>query len=418
MRVYITYSILGVLFLSVINRIDVTSLDLLGTDKVTVSSSRSILSMPFDELSESIGGSGRARLMWDSLSKGINPLSLPIGEGISQRVRENVAVILGKNSLISTEITEETASDCGTRKFLQKLSDGQSVESVLIPALKFGRTTLCVSTQIGCDRGCAFCMTGKMGLIRNLTSSEIVSQVFQGLSIVNRENMPPMTNVVFMGMGDSGRNMEAVGEAVLALTCRKKFSMASSKITISTVGPSPEAFLTLANMPGTLAWSLHSPDDVIRKKLVPSTKHSTVELRDGLVKALQTRAAIRTRTIMIALTLIDGINDSAEDALKLAVFLQPMDKEVPRIAIDLIPYNDINIPEFKKPSREKVNAFQQVVRKAGYFCTVRVTRGEEESSACGMLATKRIKKLKEEVEIDNLKQEIMSIDEFEEICQE
>eukprot|EP00596_Hydrurales_sp_CCMP1899_P005869 CAMPEP_0119038530 /NCGR_PEP_ID=MMETSP1177-20130426/7511_1 /TAXON_ID=2985 /ORGANISM="Ochromonas sp, Strain CCMP1899" /LENGTH=228 /DNA_ID=CAMNT_0007001243 /DNA_START=629 /DNA_END=1315 /DNA_ORIENTATION=+ len=227
-----------------------------------------------------------------------------------------------------------------------------------------------------------------------------------------------MTNVVFMGMGDSGRNMEAVGEAVLALTCRKKFSMASSKITISTVGPSPEAFLTLANMPGTLAWSLHSPDDQIRKKLVPSTKHSTVELRDGLVKALQTRPAIRTRTIMIALTLIDGINDSAEDAMKLAAFLKPMDQEVPRIAIDLIPYNDISVPEFNKPSREKVNAFQQVVRKAGYFCTVRVTRGEEESSACGMLATKRIKKLKKEVNIDELKQaEIMSIDEFEEICQ-
>jgi 23S rRNA (adenine2503-C2)-methyltransferase len=193
-------------------------------------------------------------------------------------------------------------------------------------------------------------------------------------------------------MGDSGRNMDAVGEAVAALTCRNKFSMASSKITISTVGPSPEAFTTLSLMPGTLAWSLHSADDKIRRKLVPSTRHSTVELRDGLVKALKSRKAVRTRTIMIALTLIDGVNDSEEDAIKLTDFIAPMLGDVPKIAIDLIPYNDISVPEFKKPSKEKVNAFQKVVREAGYFCTVRVTRGEDESSACGMLATKRLKK--------------------------
>ena len=193
-------------------------------------------------------------------------------------------------------------------------------------------------------------------------------------------------------MGDSGRNMDAVGEAVAALTCRNKFSMASSKITISTVGPSPEAFTTLSMMPGTLAWSLHSADDKIRRKLVPSTRHTTVELRDGLVKALKSRKAVRTRTIMIALTLIDGLNDSEEDAIKLTNFIAPMLGDVPKIAIDLIPYNDISVPEFKKPSKEKVNAFQKVVREAGYFCTVRVTRGEDESSACGMLATKRLKK--------------------------
>ena len=273
------------------------------------------------------------------------------------------------------------------------MNDGQSVESVLIPAYKFDRTTLCVSTQIGCDRGCAFCLTGKMGLLRNLTSVEILSQVFNGLHIASRENMPPMSNIVFMGMGDSGRNLDAVGDAVHALTDRDRFSMAASKITVSTVGPSPEAFLTLAKMPGTLAWSLHAADDVIRKKLVPSTRHTTAELRDGLVAALKTRPAMRTRTIMIALTLIDGINDSEVDAIKLADFLRPMLTDVPKIAIDLIPYNDIEVmPDFRKPSKERIKIFQERMRMEGYFCTVRVTRGEDESSACGMLATKRIKK--------------------------
>lgn len=178
----------------------VRSFELAGiANKLSSTTTKSVLSIPFDELSELIGGSGRAKIMWDSLKNGDNPLLLPVDQGLSQRVRDSIPVIFGDQPLISTQVSEETISDCGTRKFLQKLADGLSVESVLIPALKFGRTTLCVSTQIGCDRGCAFCLTGKMGLIRNLTSSEIISQVWNGLSIVKRENMPPMTNVVFMG---------------------------------------------------------------------------------------------------------------------------------------------------------------------------------------------------------------------------
>lgn len=195
MTVQIAVLLLGILFASV----GVQSFELAVTNKLSSITSKSILSIPFDELSELIGGTGRAKILWDSLKQGDNPLNLPIGEGLSERVRATIPTILGGQPLISTEISEETLSDCGTRKFLQKLTDGLSVESVLIPALKFGRTTLCVSTQIGCDRGCAFCLTGKMGLIRNLTSSEIVSQVWNGLSIVKREGMPPMTNVVFMG---------------------------------------------------------------------------------------------------------------------------------------------------------------------------------------------------------------------------
>lgn len=359
----------------------------------TPSAGRPLLTASYPELCELLGGSGRAKLMWESLKKGEHPLLLPPTAGLSERVRNNILSILGDRPLIETDVTVETLSDCGTRKFLQRLSDGQSVESVLIPSYKFERTTLCVSSQIGCDRGCAFCLTGKMGLLRNLTSEEILSQVFNGLHIASREQMPPMSNIVFMGMGDAGRNMDAVGGAVAALADRDRFSMAASKITISTVGPSPEAFATLAKMPGTLAWSLHAADDVIRRKLVPSTRHTTAELRDGLVAALKTRPAVRTRTIMVALTLIEGINDSIEDAQKLADFLRPMLDDVPKIAVDLIPYNDIEVmADFRKPSKEAIGAFQAHMREAGYFCTVRVTRGEEESSACGMLATKRMKK--------------------------
>jgi 23S rRNA (adenine2503-C2)-methyltransferase len=192
-------------------------------------------------------------------------------------------------------------------------------------------------------------------------------------------------------MGDAGRNTIEVGKAVACLTDRDRMCMANSKITISTVGPSPETFSEIAAMPGTIAWSLHSSDDTIRKKLVPSTKHTTVELRDGLLKALETRKTMNARTIMIALTLINDINDSTEDALKLVEFIKPMLLVSPKIAIDLIPYNDINVEGFAKPSKEKVNSFQRVIRENGLFCSVRVTRGDAESSACGMLVTKKVK---------------------------
>ena len=354
--------------------------------------SANILSLTFPQVSELLGGTGRARTFWNYIKNGEHPLLAPITQAWSEKSRMSLLEYLENKPLISTSVSSETLSPCGTRKFLQTLSDFQSIESVLIPSVKFDRTTLCVSTQIGCDRGCAFCLTGTMGLIRNLTADEIISQVFQGMAISVRENMPPLRNVVFMGMGDSARNMDEVGKAVRCLADRDRFSMAQSKITISTVGPSPEAFRTLAQMPGSLAWSLHSADNNIRKKLVPSTKHTTIELREGFISALASRPSLHARTVMIALTLINGINDSLNDAAKLAEFIQPIYEVAPKIMIDLIPYNDHHEnPEFTRPSREKVNEFQHYLRQKGIYCSVRVTRGDEEFSACGMLVTKRQK---------------------------
>ena len=230
-----------------------------------------------------------------------------------------------------------------------------------------------------------------MGLIRNLTANEIISQVILAKEISIRENLPPLTNIVFMGMGDAGRNPDAVSDAVHCLIDRDRLSMPQNKITISTVGPNPEMFTILSQIPATLAWSLHSPDDRIRKLLVPSTKHTTIELRNGFMNALLLRDNIKSRTIMIAITLIDNINDSTDDAIKVAEFILPMLTVSPKIVIDLIPYNDNELNNFKTPSKEKVNNFQNILKNYGLFCAVRMTRGDKESSACGMLATKRVK---------------------------
>jgi 23S rRNA (adenine2503-C2)-methyltransferase len=188
---------------------------------VRLSDVRAPLTLTLPELAAGLEGTGRAKAFWAQVREGENPLTAPLsgemanGDVLSLKVRDRLRSLMGEGGeLFPTEITEETLSSCGTRKMLQRLGDGQAIESVLIPSYKHDRTTLCVSTQVGCDRGCAFCLTGKMGLMRSLTGAEIVSQVFRGLQVSRREGMPPMTNVVFMGMGDAGRNLESVGEAV------------------------------------------------------------------------------------------------------------------------------------------------------------------------------------------------------------
>ena len=360
--------------------------------KLQRASNESLVMMSFDQLTRTMDGSGKARIFWTLIRKGINPLEYE-GEdpnsSLSQKTRLRLLSATPKPKLFSIQPVEETVSPCGTRKFLSELEDGAKIESVLIPASKYGRTTLCVSTQVGCDRRCAFCATGTMGLIRNLTALEIVSQVFCGLQISLREDMPTMNNIVFMGMGDAGRNIVNVGQAMNCLVDRDRFSFAASKCTVSTVGPSPEAFMELAQYPGALAWSLHAADDELRRYLVPSTRHTTVELRDNLMRALSTRPSLRTRTMMIAVTLIEGVNDSHDHAKQLADFVRPILSVAPRIAIDLIPYNDIDTNGFKRPSVQSVNEFQQVLQREGYFVGVRLPRGDNESAACGMLTTKR-----------------------------
>jgi 23S rRNA (adenine2503-C2)-methyltransferase len=355
----------------------------------------SILSLSLADLSLVLGGSGRAKLFWNLLKAGKDPLGDYGEEGLSKRVRsiiQNRCMEQGghEQDLLTTEVDEVSVSECQTRKFLQRCKrDGGEIESVLIPSRKFDRTTLCVSTQIGCDRACKFCLTGKMGFIRNLAMDEIVSQVVLGRRLAVESGLPQLTNVVLMGMGDAGRNLEEVRLAVEALTDGARMGMARAKVTISSVGPSPETFMELAAMPGTLAWSLHSSKDDVRKVLVPSTTHTTVQLRDGLIAALKTRESLRMRTLMVACTLIDGVNDSVEDARLLAAFIRPILEVAPKVALDLIPYNDINVAGliFRPPSTERIQLFTDVLREEGMFCAVRTPRGRAESSACGMLAT-------------------------------
>ncbi|EED86561.1 predicted protein, partial [Thalassiosira pseudonana CCMP1335] len=303
---------------------------------------------------------------------------------------------------IASLVHTSTSSD-GTTKLLLRLMDGLEVETVLIPfwadvAQKkrinekdnssLGRTTVCISSQVGCRQGCTFCATGRMGKLRSLTTDEILAQLFYAKKVV-RVVLPPITNIVAMGMGDAADNVDAVKGAINIMTRRELFQFSASRVTVSTVAPSPQAFLDFADSKCILAWSVHATRDELRKQLVPTTKYPMVELRQGLIDALKQR---KLRTCMIEVALMDGVNDSMREAEELAEFLTYITNEVPgsKLLCNLIPYNDIGegaggVVAYRKPSMEKVMAFQKRLQELSVYAHVRGTRGDEENSACGQL---------------------------------
>lgn len=202
------------------------------------------------------------------------------------------------------------------------------------------------------------------------------------------------TLFVDQGMGEAGDNIDSVTKAVEVMTDKSCFGLAPSKITISTVGPEPQVFEKLTRAGTVLAWSVHAVRDDLRKRLVPTTRHSMEELKDGVVKALVHRSR-RLRNLMMEVTLIDGINDGMDEAIELADFaLDLIDRvEGIKLMVNLIPFNDIGYDQYKRSSDRNISLFQKVLVKKGIKAYVRTTRGDEESAACGQLATKRTKKL-------------------------
>ena len=355
---------------------------LLLLSKAIALSPTTTLSTSLKDLSNAVGGSGRAKGIWEALRRGVEPL-----DEVSMKTRQHLASKGIQRFVPATAESAQRAAD-GTTKLLVRFNDGLAVETVLIPHWSLPRTTLCVSTQVGCDRGCRFCATGKMGLLRNLTASEIAAQYFCALPYAE-DAEKPLSNVVFMGMGDAGINCDSAADAARILTDDFKFKLAKHKLTVSTVGPNPFVFQTLADAPCQIAWSLHTPHDDLRRNLVPSSqRYTTVELRDGLITALKSRSAVRTRTLMIAVTLIAGINDSDDDAQDLVEFVGPLiDDAAVKLNLDLIPVNPIDGEAFQRPSDDRIRAFVTLLRhlEPRIHVAVRLTRGDDQNAACGQL---------------------------------
>lgn len=267
----------------------------------------------------------------------------------------------------------------GTRKFLLKMRDQNTVEAVAIPARN--RLTLCISSQVGCAIGCTFCHTGTQGLTRHLTTGEITGQ-FLAVSIWLRDQVHPderLTNIVFMGQGEPLHNYDNVKNATINFLDDQCFGLGQRKITLSTSGLAPKIEMLEDFPPVNIAISLHSAKNDTRTELMPINKAYNLE---RLFKAIRTIPLKAHRRITYEYLLIDGLNDTPSDIEALANLLNRKESK-----INLIPFNEYPGSNFKKPSKAKVLWFMDQMAQRGYTCTVRQTKGDDILAACGQLKT-------------------------------
>lgn len=270
----------------------------------------------------------------------------------------------------------------GTTKFLIKLHDRETIETVHIPAEE--RNTVCVSSQVGCPLRCTFCATGYMGFIRNLNASEIVEQVYLvNDHITAQSSANRVTNMVFMGMGEPLLNLSSVMEAVETLANQDyELSLPQRRITISTVGLVPQIdSIAQSGLKTKLAVSLHAADQEKRSMLIPVAKeHTVVNLRNALIRY----AELAEEPITLVYMLLEGINDSVQDAKNLGEFSRNF-----LCKINLIDYNSIVNMRFKPVKTQKRDSFIRVLVDAGLHVTVRKSYGASINAACGQLALKK-----------------------------
>jgi 23S rRNA (adenine2503-C2)-methyltransferase len=270
-------------------------------------------------------------------------------------------------------VSREKSSD-GTEKFLLELEDGAHIESVFIPDTP--ALTFCLSTQVGCAMACGFCLTGKMGLVRNLTAGEIVGQVrvlSEALELRERR-----FNIVLMGMGEPLHNYDETMKALRILADPKGVALPARRMTLSTVGllPALDRLACEPVMPN-LAISLHAPTDAQRGRLVPvNRKYGITDIIDACRRfPLKRRARITFEYVLLA-----GVNDSPEDARRLARLLAGLKSKV-----NLIPLNAAAGIPFERPSDAAVNAFAKILADRGLTVSVRKSRGRDIRAACGQL---------------------------------
>jgi 23S rRNA (adenine2503-C2)-methyltransferase len=292
---------------------------------------------------------------------------------VPSQLREALAAVLPAHS--STIAKADQAAD-GTEKLLLRLADGETVECVIIPEGE--RTTLCVSSQVGCPVACVFCASGMAGVKRNLTTGEIVEQVLHA-----RRRLPAgraLTNLVVMGMGEPMLNLDALLPALARLHDSAGIDMGARRITVSTSGyPRQMAEFAAADPSYNLAVSLHAADDELRKRLVPTAKHTVREI----VAAANSYFGQKSREVTFEVVLLEGLNDRPQDAAAMIDVLHALP-----CTVNLIPWNPVEelAPRgLRRPAASRVDTFADDLRRGGLNVTVRRQRGADKSAACGQL---------------------------------
>ena len=296
-----------------------------------------------------------------------------IGRELRQRLKENF-------TLSAMTLDRSETSRDGTEKLLFRLQDNAYIEAVLIP--EKDHFTLCISSQAGCAQGCRFCLTAKTGFARNLTTGEIIGQIRAGKTVLAERNAArPLSNIVFMGMGEPLANYDTVIRALSIMTDSDYgFKLSSRRITLSTCGLVPEILRLGNDTEVNLAVSLNATTDETRSMLMPINRR--YPMRELLNACARFQMKPRKK-ITFEYILIHNINDTMADAKRLITLLMPI-----RAKVNLIPFNTHDRSEFKRPSNEGIQAFLQMLLDHNLTAMVRKSKGDDISAACGQLRAK------------------------------
>lgn len=320
----------------------------------------------------------RAKQVWEWVYQKLVP-GWDQMTNISLSFRQKLAEHFTLQSLQLESIQE--SKDQQTVKFLWKLEDGKLVESVLIFAP--GRRTVCVSSQVGCPARCAFCASGKEGLLRNLSRSEIFEQVYLIEKwLVYNVFEERVSNIVYMGMGEPLENYDEVVASIQWFCDPLRLDFSGRKITVSTVGVVEGIYkLMETDLKVNLVLSLHAPNQHVRKKIIPYARKYALE---DVLEAMRKYAETTKRDITYEYTLIAGINDEVDHAIELAALV----KGDP-CTVNLIPYNPVEGLNLQRPEKEAIDLFRQTLEDKGVVVTWRYTKGKDIAAACGQLALKK-----------------------------
>ena len=291
----------------------------------------------------------------------------------------------GCASVESLPIVSEHVSSDGTVKWLFDVGGGNAVETVFIP--EDDRGTLCVSSQAGCAVGCRFCSTGHQGFSRNLTTGEIVAQLWfaeHALRQRFKTDERVISNVVMMGMGEPLQNYAALVPALRVMLDDHAYGLSRRRVTVSTSGVVPMMDRLSTDCPVALAVSLHAPNDPLRDNLVPLNRKYPIE---DLLEACRRYLVHAPRDfITFEYCMLDGVNDQAEHARQLVELVNPAHGEGVRCKFNLIPFNPFPASGLLRSPQAQITAFAKILSDSGIVTTVRKTRGDDIDAACGQLA--------------------------------
>jgi 23S rRNA (adenine2503-C2)-methyltransferase len=310
--------------------------------------------------------------------------------------------LLAENFVIEIpEVVTRQVSEDGTRKYLVRIAGGHEVEVVYIP--ETDRGTLCISSQVGCTLTCSFCHTGTQKLVRNLTAAEIVGQVMLARDDLDewpvmgapKEEVRLISNIVLMGMGEPLYNFDNVRDAMKIVMDGEGIALGRRRITLSTSGVVPEIARTATEIGCQLAVSFHATTDEVRDILVPINKRWNIAT---LLQSLRDWPNLsNSERITFEYVMLDGVNDTKEDAHRLVKLLEGIPAK-----INLIPFNEWPGAPYKRSSGNRIHAFADILYHAGFATPIRTPRGEDIMAACGQLksATERARKSKAQIEAE------------------